>query len=90
MLVLVLGDEVGQAHYDQAQDGDDDADPLAGLQPAPQEGDRQQAGEDDDRPAQHLEAGGTRHAERWEGERWAKFYFMESSIGLLMCHALTQ
>ena len=75
VLLLVLADEVGQAHHHQAHDGGEDAHPLAGLQPASQEGHRQQACEDDDRSAQHLEAGGARHAERWGGTAMEKSVF---------------
>jgi len=67
-LVVVMAEEVGHAHHDQAQDGDEDAQPLAGLQATAQEGHRQQAREDDDRPTQHLEAGGACHVECWGGK----------------------
>lgn len=64
-VVFVSADEVGQPDDHQPQDGDEDADPLTGEQAAPQESHREQTGEDDDRPAKHLEAGGTRHVQSW-------------------------
>lgn len=63
MFVFVAAEEVGEAHYHQAQDGDEDADPLASQQATPEKRHRQQTGEDDDGSTQHLEAGGARHVE---------------------------
>ena len=68
----VAVEEVGEAHDHQAQDGDGDAEPLAGCQATAQESHREQAGEYDDGPAQHLEAGGARHVESWKTH---KFFF---------------
>lgn len=63
---VIPTDKVSEADDDQAQDGSEDAKPLAGLQPSPQEGHGEQAGEDDYGPAQHLEAGGAGHVESWK------------------------
>lgn len=62
-VVAVPAEEVGEPHDHQPQDGDEDADPLAGSQAAAQEGDGEQAGEDDDGPTQHLETGSAGHVE---------------------------
>lgn len=64
--VIVPAEEVGDSHNDQPKDGDEDAHPLTGLQAAAQEGDWEQAGEDDDGPTQHLEAGGAGHVESYQ------------------------
>lgn len=58
-------EEVGEADYHQAQDGDEDAEPLTGKQASPQERHGEQTGEDDDGTAQHLETGGAGHVESW-------------------------
>lgn len=63
--VIVAAEEVGESHNDQAQDGDEDANPLTGRQASAQEGHWEQAGEDDDSPTQHLEAGGAGHVESY-------------------------
>lgn len=63
VVVVVPAEEVGEAHNHQAQDGGDDAEPLAGFQASAQERYREQTGEDDDGSAQHLEAGGAGHVE---------------------------
>lgn len=63
--VIVPAEEVGEPHDHQPQDGDEDADPLTGRQASAQEGHREQAGEDDDSPAQHLETGGAGHVESY-------------------------
>lgn len=64
LFVLVLAQEVSQANNHQAQDGGEDAKPLAGQQASAQERDGEQTGEDDDGSTQHLEAGGAGHVER--------------------------
>lgn len=63
---MIPTDKVGQADDHQTQDGGEDPEPLAGCQPPSQEGHREQAGEDDDGPAQHLEARGAGHVESWK------------------------
>lgn len=63
-VVVMPAEEVGEAHDHQAQDCGEDAEPLTEHQAPPQERHREQAGEDDDGPTQHLEAGGTGHVER--------------------------
>lgn len=60
----VAAHEISEANHHQAQDGDQNPDPLTGHQPTIQKGHRQQAGEDDHRSTQHLETGGTGHAQR--------------------------
>lgn len=62
-LVVTLAEEVGEPYDNQAQDGGEDADPLAGCQASAQERHGKQTGEDDDGSTQHLEAGGTGHVE---------------------------
>lgn len=65
-LVVTLAEEVGKPYNNQAQDGGEDADPLAGCQAPAQERHGEQTGEDDDGSTQHLEAGGTGHVESWK------------------------
>lgn len=65
---VIPADKVGEADDDQTQDGGENAEPLAGCQPPSQEGHGEQAGEDDDGPAQHLEAGGAGHVESWKNQ----------------------
>lgn len=60
---MVPAEEVGEAHDHQAEDGCKDADPLTGCKASAQERYREQTGEDDDGPSQHLEAGGAGHVE---------------------------
>lgn len=67
-VVVVPAEEVGEAHNHQPQDGDEDASPLTGRQASAQEGDREQAGEDDDSPTQHLKTGGAGHVESYNRE----------------------
>lgn len=62
-MVVTLAEEVGEPYDNQAQDGGEDANPLAGCQASAQERNREQTGEDDDGSTQHLEAGGTSHVE---------------------------
>lgn len=65
-VVFVPVEEVGEAHYHQAHDGDEDAEPLTVCQPSPQERHREQTSKDDDSSTQHLEAGGAGHVESWK------------------------
>lgn len=55
--------KVGESHYHQAEDGDEDAEPLTGCEPTTQKSYRQETGEDDDGAAKHLKTGGARHVE---------------------------
>lgn len=86
---VIPTDKVGEADDDQTQDGGEDAEPLAGCQPPSQEGHGEQAGEDDDGAAQHLEAGGAGHVESCkspsekpldQGEVAEKQHYLEAII----------
>lgn len=64
-VIFVVAKEVSEAHYHQAQDGDEDSKPLTFYQATPQKSHREQTSENDNRSTQHLEAGGTGHVESW-------------------------
>ncbi len=78
-VVFVPAEEVGEAHYHQAHDGDQDAEPLTGRQASPQERHGKQASKDDDSATQHLEAGGAGHVESWGEEKKNVYNRMDSS-----------
>lgn len=78
--VIVPAEEVGEPHDHQPQDGDEDADPLTGRQASAQEGDREQAGEDNDSPTQHLETGGTGHVESYNQRQKETTYLKHKKV----------
>lgn len=63
VLIVVLVQEVSQAHDHQSCNGGQNAQPLARCQPPTQEGHGKQPCEYDYCTPQHLEAGGTGHVQ---------------------------